>query len=251
MSTAKLAHPPRSLRAPLESLEQLSVESGNLGPEFFGLALSVVGHTQSVGPEGRTVTARPQALAPSACRRTWYTDEYPVNLFDVQALREKYEEMLRLRLETDGSDPRRRMAELASRFPGALREIDELPLEAIEARIEALRAAEEGGEIFAWMKAIHLFHVLTRGALCAKRWVGEREDKAAPTATAFDAACETLSWGGDAAAWRGDLDRIAHPPAGRVTALVYEKIAAQLGMSTEEARLLVFGVSRRERAGLH
>ena len=36
------------------------------------------------------------------------------------------------------------MADLARAYPGALREIDELPLEAIRARVEELAAAERG-----------------------------------------------------------------------------------------------------------
>ena len=63
---------------------------------------------------------------------------------DLTDLRAKYEEILRLRLlhgTGDEPDPRRAMAALAGRFPGALRELDDLPLPEIRARIEALRAA--------------------------------------------------------------------------------------------------------------
>jgi hypothetical protein len=171
---------------------------------------------------------------------------------DLAALRAKYEEMLRLRLEAGDGDPRRAMAALASRFPGALREIDELPLEDIRDRIDALRAAEGGSPAAAWMRAMHLFHAMTRGALCAKKWLADRGHARAPaidaaTAAAFEREAGSLCWGEDAIAWRGDLARVASPPRGRVTELVYERIAAALGVSTDDARLLVFGPSRRER----
>src|SRR4051812_10405817 len=83
--------------------------------------------------------------------------------------------MLRLRLLHDAGDPedpRRAMAALACRFPGALREIDELPLQEITDRIDALRAAEaDPAQELPWMRAIARFHALTRGALVAKKWL--------------------------------------------------------------------------------
>src|SRR4051812_37187833 len=94
-----------------------------------------------------------------------------VSRADLADLRAKYEEMLRLRIahdEGDTRDPRRAMAALASQFPGALREIDELPMDEIRARVEALRQAEERAaagseEIAPWMRATILFHAFTRG----------------------------------------------------------------------------------------
>ncbi len=105
-------------------------------------------------------------------------------------LRVKYEEMLALRLiasrgrdasSVDGSaeggtyDPRARMVALAARFPGSLREIDELPITEIEARIDALSRAERDPNATArWMHAMTRFHTLTRGILFAKRARRER-----------------------------------------------------------------------------
>jgi hypothetical protein len=166
---------------------------------------------------------------------------------DLIALREKYEEMLRLRLERSGADPRRAMAALASRFPGALREIDELPLETIASRLSELRATEGGAPASPWMEALHLFHSLTRGALCAKRWLAGRKDVGDEVRAAFEREATALCWGDDARAWGNDLSRLASPPRGRVTELVYERMSAQLGVTPDEARTLVFGVSRRAR----
>jgi hypothetical protein len=87
------------------------------------------------------------------------------------ALREKYEEMRELRRTDDGSyDPRERMAALAARFPGALREIDTLPLEEIERRISALANAErDPSHAMPWMRAQSRFHELVRAALATTR----------------------------------------------------------------------------------
>jgi hypothetical protein len=139
------------------------------------------------------------------------------------------------------------MAALAARFPGALREIDELPLETIASRLSELRAAEGGAPTSRWMEALHLFHSLTRGALCAKRWLGGRKEVGAEVRAAFELEAAALCWADDARAWGGDLSRLASPPRGRVTELVYERMSAQLGVTPDEARTLVFGVSRRAR----
>ncbi len=169
---------------------------------------------------------------------------------DLAELRSKYEEMLRLRLAADAGasgDPRRAMAALASQFPGALREIDDLPLDAIRERASELRAAEDGGKIAPWMTATHLFHTLTRGALCAKRWLAGRKSIDAAMLEAFDREADALCWTDDARAWRNDLVTLASPPRGRVTELVYARVGALLDMSSENVRLLIFGRSRRER----
>src|ERR1700730_14264997 len=99
----------------------------------------------------------------------------------LQDLRSKYATMLAMRLAHDAggedeADVRRRLARLASRFPGALREIDDLDLDEIRRRLGALDAVLEGrGEVEPWMEAIVLFHALARGALCAKRWLAGRK----------------------------------------------------------------------------
>jgi hypothetical protein len=163
----------------------------------------------------------------------------------------KYDEMLRLRLADDRgemADPRAAMAALAGRFPGALREIDELPLGVIRARRQALRAAgEDPSRIEPWMKAQALFHALTRGALCAKRWLAGHKTVDDDARQAFAREAASLCYADDARAWAGDLARVARPPRGRVTDLVFERIAGELGVSNAEARHLVFGPSRRER----
>jgi hypothetical protein len=168
---------------------------------------------------------------------------------DLAALREKYEEMLRLRLESTGADPRRAMAALASRFPGSLREIDELPLETIAARVSELRACERdpGPAPARWMEASHVFHAFTRGALCAKKWLAGRKEIDDDVRAAFDREVSALCWADDAREWRPHLARLAAPPRGRVTELVYERMSASLGVTSDEARVLVFGTPRRLR----
>lgn len=157
---------------------------------------------------------------------------------DLRALREKYAAILALREAhgtADEPDPRAALGSLAARFPGALREIDELPLETIRARLAALDAAlGDATTIARWMIAQDLFHRLARGALAVKRWL-VRKPGATPADVRHDATLDD-----EARAWADDVDAIARPPRGRVMDLVHARVARELGVTDEEARLLVF-----------
>jgi hypothetical protein len=171
-------------------------------------------------------------------------------------LRAKYAEMLSMRLEhaagTEDPDAvRARMAELASRFPGALRELDDLPLDEIRARVHALDSAiDDGREAQPWMAAMVRFHALARGALCAKRWLAGRKRVDASVERAFSRAAATFAFPDDARGWLPHLARIASPPRGRVTDAVFARLAEELGTSDRAARRLVFGPPRRERRSM-
>ena len=164
---------------------------------------------------------------------------------DLRALRYKYERMLHLRelhsrARTEPGfvepDPRPAMAELARTYPGALREIDELPLALIRARIEELAAAEDDAtKALPWMDAQSRFHSLARGALAVKRWLEGRRVTAA-LEHAFALVLPTLPNAGDAQLWAGDLEAIATPPRGRLMDLVYARLARDLGVDVTSAR---------------
>jgi hypothetical protein len=172
---------------------------------------------------------------------------------ELRDLREKYVAMLGMRRrhdagEEDAGQVKREMAELAARYPGALRETDDLPIEIIEQRIAGLAAAVEGtGEVEPWMRAMARFHVLARGALCAKRWLGGRKRIDAATERAFAAAAGSLAFPAEAREWAGELGELASPPRGRVTDAVFMRVGRELDLTAKTARRLVFGVPRRER----
>jgi hypothetical protein len=171
----------------------------------------------------------------------------------IEELRAKYVEMLAMRAEhasgaEDADAVRPRMAELAARFPGALREIDDLELEEIRRRVSALDEVLRGGrEPDPWMAAVARFHELVRGALCAKRWLAGRKRVDASTQAAFEEAVEHLTFPDDARGWANELGRIASPPRGRVTDVVFARLANELGQSERDVRRLVFGLPRRAR----
>ncbi len=163
----------------------------------------------------------------------------------LRALRHKYAVIVELRLEhaAGTEDPeaiRSRLAALARQFPGALREIDQLMLEDLHARIADLDAviAREGAPA-PWMTAIALFHQLFRGALCAKRWMSTVGTAAEDARRAFEADLPSLAYPEDARAWLDELDAIASPPRGRLADLVLARIANAMAITAEEARALV------------
>ena len=132
-------------------------------------------------------------------------------------------------------DPRPRLSALAEKFPGALREIDTLTMDEIDARIDALVHAErEPSSAAQWIHAMDRFHALTRGVLFVKRALAENGTAAA--AHFLDDAPD------EARAWRDDVARIASPPRGRLMDLVYERLARELATTTRDAKKLIFPI---------
>jgi hypothetical protein len=162
-------------------------------------------------------------------------------------LREKYAEMLAMRIEHDGGSEdaaqvRPRMVDLASRFPGALREIDALELDEIRRRIFALEAfLEARGEEQGWMEVMALFHRLMRGALGAKRWLAGRREVDGEIERAYRSETSGLPFPKECREWASDLALVASPPRGRLMDVVFARVGRELGMTHEAARLLVFG----------
>lgn len=123
----------------------------------------------------------------------------------------KYREMQRLRVaQTDGTlpDPRQAMRELARQFPGALRELDEMPFDEIVRRVHHLTAVEQGAQTpEAWVEPLTLYHAWLRRELDGRR-------------------------GSQLPARRG-----------RMVARAVAELASELAISTEALRLLLFPFS--------
>ena len=163
---------------------------------------------------------------------------------DLGDLRRKYQEILRLRhlhARPSEPDPRGAMNALAAEFPGALRELDDMPEPQIVERIGELTAALSAShEIPEWAVAVSLFHRETRGALCAKRWLGGRKTTSPEDRAAFERAASDFCYVSEARGWADDLDALAAPPKGRITELVYGRIATELGLPLEATKALIF-----------
>ena len=159
------------------------------------------------------------------------------------ALADKYRRMLRMRQEDaagEADDPRSQMRELAERFPGALREIDELRLEVIEQRIEVLEAALRGdAELPEWAGWLCSYHGWMRAALRIKRLLAEHpaDDPLELVGSLYQPAVDEPSrerLNADA------LAAIAQPPGGRLNPWVLDQVALDHGADPQLIRLTLF-----------
>lgn len=162
----------------------------------------------------------------------------------LEALLEKYREMRRMRREDAAGlrhDPRDEMRRLARRFPGALREIDELPLEVIEERVRVLEAVLAGrDEPPEWAAYFADYHGIMRAVLRIKRMCLGAAD--------LDEAIACVRQGYDPASDEPSLDElgeeavagITRPEGGRLNPWVFERIAALHGVSTDHVRRTLF-----------
>lgn len=162
----------------------------------------------------------------------------------LRALRDKYREIKRLRDQHaagESADPRAAMAALAHRFPGALRELDELPMPIIEERLAALDASiADPSAAPEWARLQIAYHGSMRAALRIKRIAGRAGDDAGvlhAIASAYVPAADEpplSSFDGEAIA------AIARPVGGRLNPWVFQRVASACGVSVETVRRALF-----------
>ncbi len=142
-------------------------------------------------------------------------------------------------------DPREAMRALAARFPGALREIDELPLSTIEERIDALDRALSGtSRVPRWALVLSDYHGWMRAALAMRRAAGASRDRAAALRwldTEYVSAPDAPTREELLAA----LDAILKPPDGRLNRWLFDRLAHIHGASCEEVESEAFPTLRR------
>src|SRR4029079_2032729 len=140
------------------------------------------------------------------------------------ALEEKYAEIAALRRARDLGEPIPEKAvfkALADRFPGALHELDTLPLDVVDARLAALRAALAGSEIEPWMAWMASYHALLRAGLRVR--IPTMKDRLCTDERASELAEDAAAHAGsevDAAFVRATL----RPPGCRLAAVVYARL---------------------------
>jgi hypothetical protein len=171
---------------------------------------------------------------------------HPATLATLAALREKYREIKRLRDEhATGSsrDPRARMKALALRFPGALRELDELPMELVESRLATLDAVVTGALAAPeWVTLQIGYHAMMRLALRIKRMARHDADDRVGAILGQLAAERLDSWGEPLLGGldRAEIEAILKPEGGRLNPWVYRRVAALHGVEPENVRRALF-----------
>ncbi len=119
------------------------------------------------------------------------------------------------------------LRELSREFPGALRELDMLPLDEIHRRAEALEAAARAGHAEPWMEWLCAYHAAMRAALHVKRRL------AGARGIDGQSALELAREASRAAGYPCDSDfvhAVARPRAGRLNTVVFERIEADFGV---------------------
>jgi hypothetical protein len=163
-----------------------------------------------------------------------------VSVESVRALRDKYREIKRLRDEHVAGcerEPRRAMAALARRFPGALRELDQLPMALIEARLALLDASvEHAAPLPEWAPLQIAYHGLMRAALRIKRMVAPLTDIASIEALVSSQYVPAADEPERSAFDRAALEAIVWPQAGRLNPWVFGRVAATHGVHEDAVR---------------
>jgi hypothetical protein len=181
-----------------------------------------------------------------------------VTLEMVAVLREKYREIKRLRTvdaehvaRGHAHDPKPEMAALARRFPGALRELDELPMAQIDARLTALDGALAEQRVPEWAALQVAYHGTYRFALRIKRRAAR---KGALDDTALQHAIDTLLARARAEPDDGEPDEpcvsdfdaaelraILRPASGRLQPWVLAHVARALAVEPFAVSAALFG----------
>lgn len=117
------------------------------------------------------------------------------------------------------------MRALASAFPSALRELDQLPMATIETRVAVLERVVNGeSPVPSWVELQLAVHDWLQLALRIKVAAGARRDRERALAVFRDAP-EAAVLG----AVEADVASMLAPPGGRLVAWVYARVARAVG----------------------
>ena len=164
---------------------------------------------------------------------------------DLERLAHKYRTLAALRRDRQAGapiPPGRFFKALAGEFPGALHELDTLPLETIDDRAAALELAAGGGRVLPWMAWMHAYHRLMRAALRVKVRLARARDVDDVRAAALAEEATALA----GAAFDAELVRaVARPPGGRIAPLILERVSLTFGVDPLEIADALFPRLRR------
>lgn len=132
-------------------------------------------------------------------------------------------ELRRAKARGEAEPPRGVFKTLAEEFPGALNELDMLPLDEIDRRQAALEGAARGAPVEPWMAWLHGYHALMRAALRVKGRLRKTRDVTEARAGAL--ATEATTCAGTPVGPEF-VRAVARPPGGRITPVVLERLAA-------------------------
>jgi hypothetical protein len=150
-----------------------------------------------------------------------------VSAQDLEALARKYRllgDLRRARARGEGVAPRAVLRDLAGEFPGALNELDTLPLEEIDRRAERLAAAISGEPPEPWMAWLAGYHALFRAALSIKAL--SARPLSPERARELEARARSRAGGAASLIDEAFVHAVANPPGGRISAVVFARLSA-------------------------
>jgi uncharacterized protein YjiS (DUF1127 family) len=159
-------------------------------------------------------------------------------------LRDKYQALRALRVTRVEIAPRAEMSALAAAFPGALRELDRVPLPLIEQRLASLQAVVEGREPErTWMTLQIAYHGFMRAVLRLRRALLSVSDHDLSDSHACLQRLAYIPASDEPPLERLDttaLSIIRNPPGGRLNPWVMEQVARDLAVCPADIELALF-----------
>jgi hypothetical protein len=160
------------------------------------------------------------------------------------ALRTKYRTLVSLRTAAGpltANELRPQLAALANAFPGALRELDQLPLDLIETRLRAIEGVlESRAELEPWMRLQIAYHGFMRAVLRIRREL-RRQTELDPTQSTGQISYTPAE--DEPPLSRFDVSAlriIQKPPQGRLNPWVLEQVALDCGVSVATVQKSLF-----------
>lgn len=154
----------------------------------------------------------------------------------------KYRALRALRA-AEGPAPRASLRALAAEFPGALREVDALPMDEIVARERCLAARASLEESPAWARWLAAYHGLMRVTLALKRLLSARDHDDAALRALGDRATDP---GGEPLG-EDYVRAVRAPPRGRLGVVVFARLGARFEVPPEAIWQALFPTRREDR----
>lgn len=161
---------------------------------------------------------------------------------ELHALARKYRALAELRRGVLAPEPPILRA-LAREFPGALRELECLPLDAVDSRLGAVLGAIQGEPVEPWIEWMVAYHQRMRLVLAVKRRLAERS-----AARDFGGVVEHVFLEVGERCDAALLLAVAQPPAGRLNRLVFELLERELERPGAELEAALFPALDRRRS---
>lgn len=171
----------------------------------------------------------------------------PPSKEELLALLRKYEtiaQLRRRRIDEGEVAERGALRALAREFPGALRELDTVTLEDIDARVKALTEALQGGPLAAWMPWMVAYHATMRAALLVKARLARSRVLSDELARR---AGEEASSASGVEVDDTFVHTVARPPRGRLNVVVFERLGQKFGVAPDEIWEALFPARRTGR----